>query len=310
MTVMVNKKVLVTGSSGFIGSHIIREFFDLGYEVISVSRTDQSSSFTLDISGDTDWSDVLDDIDIIVHCAAVTHDMKISEDTLNSYKKINVDGTLNLARQAKTTVKRFIFLSSVKVNGEETFNSDFFADDPPNPVDPYAKSKKQAEDGLRKIAKSSEMEVVIIRPPLVYGKNPKGNLEKLAKYLDTKIPIIPFGLVTFNSRSLLYIGNLVDFIHICIVHKAAGNETFLISDDCDLNTASIISLICEAIKVKPILLPVPIFLLRLLFKITGRKNYGSRLIGNLCVDVSKNKELLGWSPKYKVKEGFYRSFRS
>ena len=310
MSIQVKKKVLVTGSSGFIGSHVIREFFDLGYEVISVSRTDQSSSFTLDISGDTDWSDVLDDIDIIVHCAAATHIMKISEDTLNSYKKVNIDGTLNLAEQAKATVKRFIFLSSVKVNGEETFSSNFTADDPPNPLDPYARSKKLAEDGLREIAKSSEMEVVIIRPPLVYGKNPKGNLEKLAKFPDTKIPIIPFGLVTFNLRSLLYIGNLVDFIHICIVHKAAGNETFLISDDCDLNTVSIISMICEAIKVKPVLLPVPIFLLRLLFKVSGKKDYRSRLIGNLCVDVTKNKQLLGWSPKYKVKDGFYRSFGS
>lgn len=308
MSVLVKRKVLVTGSSGFIGSHVIREFFDLGYEVIGVSRTDQSSSFTLDISGDTDWSDVLDDIDIIVHCAATVHQMNLSEDALKSYEEVNVDGTLNLANQAKANVKRFIFLSTVKVNGEETFNEKFFADDICNPIDPYALSKAKAEIGLKEIANSSRMEVVIIRPPLVYGKNPKGNLEKLAKYLGTKIPIIPFGLVTFNSRSLLYIGNLVDFIHICTVHKAAGNETFLISDDCDLNTVSIISMICEAIEVKPILLPIPIFFLRLLFKILRKKDYGSRLIGNLCVDVTKNKQLLGWSPKYKVKEGFYRSF--
>jgi nucleoside-diphosphate-sugar epimerase len=309
MSDSVKKKVLVTGSSGFIGSHVVSEFINLGYEVVGVSRSEQASSHVIrDISGDTDWSDVLEDIDIIIHCAAAVHQIELSENVLNSYRQLNVDGTLNLAEQAKATVKRFIFLSTVKVNGEETFSSNFFTDDPPNPLDPYGTSKERAEAGLREIAKSSKMEIVIIRPPLVYGPNPKGNLEKLAKYLDSKMPL-PFGLVTSNSRSLLYIGNLVDFIYICAVHKAAVNETFLISDDSDLATASIISLIGKALDVRPILLPVPVFVLKILFKALGKKEYGSRLLGNLCVDVTKNKQLLDWKPKYSVEEGFHRSFK-
>ena len=215
---------------------------------------------------------------------------------------------MNLAEQAKATVKRFIFLSTVKVNGEETFSRKFFADDLPNPLDPYSISKERAEAGLREIAKSSKMEIVIIRPPLVYGPNPKGNLEKLAKYLDGKMPL-PFGSVTSNSRSLVYVGNLVDFIYICAEHKAAINETFLISDDSDLTTASIISLIGEALDVRPILLPVPIFVLKLLFTALGKKEYGARLLGNLCVDVTKNKQLLGWKPKFSVQTGFHHSFK-
>ena len=162
----VDKKVLVTGSSGFIGSHVVREFIDLGYEVVGVSRSEQASSHVIrDISGDTDWSDVLEDIDIVIHCAAAVHQMELSESALISYQRLNVDGTLNLAEQAKASVKRFIFLSTVKVNGEEAFSDKFFADDIPNPIDPYGISKERAETGLREIAQSSKMEVVIIRPP-------------------------------------------------------------------------------------------------------------------------------------------------
>ena len=306
----VKKKVLVTGSSGFIGSHLVSKFIHLGYEVIEVSRSRKTSSHvTKDISGDTDWSDVLEGIEVIVHCAAAVHQMNLSENTLNSYQLLNVEGTINLAEQAKATVKRFIFISSVKVNGEETFNTSFFADDSPNPKDSYGLSKERAETGLREIAKLSKMEVVIIRPPLVYGPNPKGNLEKLVEYLQGKIPFLPFGLVTSNSRSLLYIGNLIDFICICIEHKAASNETFLISDDSDLTTFDIISLIGNALDVRPILFPVPVFILRLLFVVLGKKDYGARLLGNLCVDVTKNKKLLGWTPKFSVQEGFQYSFK-
>ena len=304
-----NKKVLVTGSSGFIGSHVVREFINLGYEVVGVSRSEQGGSHVMrDISGDTDWSDVLHDIDIVIHCAAAVHQMELSESAFISYQRLNVDGTLNLAEQAKASVKRFIFLSTIKVNGEETFDEIFFADDVPNPIDSYGRSKERAEAGLREIAQSSKMEIVIIRPPLVYGPNPKGNLKKLAKYLDGKMPL-PFGLVTSNSRSLLYVGNLVDFICICAEHKAAINETFLISDDSDLSTASIIFLIGKALNVRTKLLPVPVFVLSLLFRALGKKDYGTRLLGNLCVDVTKNKQLLGWKPKFSVQEGFYHSFK-
>jgi len=306
---MNSKKVLITGSTGFIGSHIVKGFIELGFEVTGINRSENYSPHLIkNIRGDTDWSDVLDDVDIIVHCAAAVHQMDLSEDALKSYHEVNVDGTLNLANQAKANVKRFIFLSTVKVNGEETFNKKYFADDIPDPLDPYALSKAKAEIGLKEIAKSSKMEVVIIRPPLVYGPNPKGNLEKLTKSLVRKIPL-PFGSIRHNSRSLVYVGNLVDFIIVCSEHMAAKNETFLISDDSDLSTASIISLIGNSLNIRTILLPVPMFILKLLFKILGREEYGKRLLGNLCVDVTKNKELLDWKPKFSVEEGFDHSFK-
>ena len=306
---MNSKKVLITGSTGFIGSHVVHGFVELGFEVIGISRTENHSPHVIkNICGDTDWSDVLEDVDIIVHCAAAVHQMDLSESVLQDYQQLNVEGTLNLADQAKATVKRFIFLSTVKVNGEETFGEKFCADSIPNPIDPYAISKARAETGLREIAKSSKMEIVIIRPPLAYGPNPKGNLEKLAKNLVRRMPL-PFGSITYNSRSLLYVGNLVDFICVCAEHKAAKNETFLISDDSDLSTASIISLIGKSLDIRTILLPVPVFILKLLFKILGKEEYRTRLLGNLCVDVTKNKELLDWKPKFSIQEGFHHSFK-
>ena len=308
MTGLSKKKVLVTGSTGFVGSNVISEFTELGYEVVGVSRSKNISSHSLDISGDTDWSNFLQNVDLIVHCAAAVHQMNISEDILNKYHQTNVDGTLNLANQAKDIVKRFIFLSTIKVNGEETIEEKFCADDNLNPGDPYSISKTKAELGLMKIARSSEMEVVIIRPPLVYGPNPKGNLKKLTKFIVKGIPL-PLGLVTHNSRSLLYLGNLVDFINVCAEHKAAKNETFLISDDSDLSTAGIISLIGESLGVRVTLLPIPIFIIKFLLRIIGKSDYEARLLGDLCLDVTKSKKLLNWKPKFSVQEGFYNSFR-
>jgi nucleoside-diphosphate-sugar epimerase len=309
MSNIVNKKVLITGSSGFVGSNVFREFIDLGYEVVGVNRAKHTNSHVLlDISGDTDWLDILDGVDIVIHCAAEVHQMNLNEKVQNSYQQVNVDGTLNLAEQAKNTVKRFIFLSTVKVNGEQTFKEPFFADDNPKPKDPYSISKERAEAGLRKIAQFSKMEVVIIRPPLVYGPNPKGNLEKLITLLKWKIPL-PFGSVNFNSRSYVYIGNLTDFIFICSTRAEAVNETFFISDDADLNTADVIALLAKVLAIKTIILPVPELILKSLFKIFRKKDLETRLLGNLCVDVTKNKELLGWKPKYSVEEGFHRSFK-
>jgi nucleoside-diphosphate-sugar epimerase len=309
MVDIVKKKVLVTGSTGFVGAHVVSRFNELGYEVVGISRSETSSPHLIkNISGNTDWSDVLVGIDLVIHCAAAVHQMKSSKKNLNNYEELNVYGTLNLAEQAKDSVRRFIFLSTAKVNGEETFSDKFFADDIANPVDPYSVSKQRAEVGLREIAESSTMEVVIIRPPLVYGPKPKGNLAMLAKYLVRKIPL-PFGSVVSNSRSLVYVGNLVDFILTCAEHKAAVNDTFLISDDSDLATASIISHIGNALELRPRLFPFPVTILNLLLRAIGRKEYGSRLLGNLCLDVTKNKRLLDWKPKYTVEEGFQESFK-
>ncbi len=305
-----NKKVLITGSTGFIGSHVVQSFTNLGYEVIGINRRENSSPHVIrNITANTDWSDLLEGIDIIVHCAAEVHQMDSSDSILSNYQETNLEGTLNLANQAKSSVKRFIFLSTVKVNGEETFEQRFCADDAPNPSGPYAISKANAENGLKEIAKSSKMEVVIIRSPLVYGPNPKGNLEILSKFLQKKIPL-PFGSITYNSRSLVYVGNLIDFICVCSEHSAAKNETFLVSDDEDLSTVSMISILAEALNTRAILLPVPAFILRVLFKLLGKKEYQSRLLGNLAVDINKNKELLDWNPKFSINDGFYHSFKN
>lgn len=305
---MDKKRILVTGSTGLVGSHVVREFVEAGYEVIGISRNNASSPNVIkDISGHTDWSDVLEGVELIIHCAAAVHRMTSSKNILQDYQALNVDGTLNLAEQAKNSVKRFIFLSTVKVNGEETFSDKFFADDIPNPADPYGVSKACAEVGLREIAASSKMEVVIIRPPLIYGPNLKGNLETLAKCVKRRIPL-PLGSLNSNSRSLVYVGNLVDFIYICAEHEAAINETFLISDGSDLSTATIIRSIGIALQIQPLLFSIPLFVLRFAFKVLGKKDYTVKLAGDLCVDLTKNKALLGWKPKYSVEEGFKLSF--
>lgn len=306
----MNKKVLITGSTGFIGSHILENFIELGYEVVGVSRSEKNHlTVTKNISDITDWSDVLDGVEIIIHCAAAVHKMNSSKQVLEDYEKLNVQGTLNLANQAKGSVKRFIFLSTVKVHGEESFSNKFFADDILNPADPYSESKLKAENGLKKIAESSKMELVIIRPPLVYGPNPKGNLKKLSHYIRKNIPL-PFKCVNANSRSMVYIRNLVDFIYICSEHKAAANQTFLISDDEDLSLVETINLISEALNKKSFLIPMPLFVLKLCLRLIGKDNYAIRLTGNLSVDITKNKKILGWKPKYKVKEAFQDSFKS
>ena len=305
-----SKKVLITGSSGFIGSHVFRYFQNAGYEVFGVSRYENNeSTIKKDISGNCDWSKELEDVEIVIHCAAAVHQMKASEETLKNYEDLNITATINLAEQAKNSVKRFIFLSTIKVMGEKSSEAKFSADDPTNPQDLYSISKQKAEEGLKKISNSSKMEIVIIRPPMVYGPNPKGNLEKLSNLIKSNIPL-PFGLVKSNTRSLLYVENLADFVLLCSEHNAAANETFLISDDEDLSTVDILVNISRALNKKILLLPIPIFLLKTLFFVIGKKDYVNRLMENLSVNVEKNKKLLDWRPKFSVDDGFFRSFKS
>tara|TARA_B000000565_G_C23766705_1_gene370620 strand:- start:676 stop:1608 length:933 start_codon:yes stop_codon:yes gene_type:complete len=301
--------ILITGASGFIGSAISEYFYNKNYKIIEVKRGETGENvISKDISGSTDWSDSLKGIDIIIHCAAAVHQMKESDHNIESYQKVNVAGTLNLANQAKNHVKRFIFLSTIKVNGEETFAMKFTPEEEVNPKDPYSISKKIAEDGLIEISKSSEMEVVIIRPPLVYGKNPKGNLGKLSNLINMRLPL-PFGLITTNKRSLIYIENLIEFINICTFHPKAANEKFLISDGEDISTKEMILLIAKAMNKKAYLVPIPSSLLRLFFVLIGKKEYGNRLMGSLSIDISKSKDRLGWDPKFSISEGFKNSFK-
>lgn len=303
-------KVLLTGSTGFLGS-VLRSSLILQnkYKVVSAVRT-ISTGVTHDtfvvgnIDSQTNYGEALVGADVVVHLAARAHIMKDEvSDPLAEYRKVNVNGTFNLARQAAAAgVKRFIYLSSIKVNGESTSGRSVFSDtDTPAPVDPYGLSKNEAEDGLRQLSKETGMEVVIIRPPLVYGPGVKANFLNLLKLSSTGVPL-PFGLVN-NRRSMVYVGNLVDFIIRCIDQPNAANETFLVSDGEDLSLRLLIGRIRSTLGRSALLLPVPLFVFQLAAALTGKRAVVDRLIGDLQVDSSKARHLLNWTPPYTVKQG-------
>jgi nucleoside-diphosphate-sugar epimerase len=243
-------------------------------------------------------------VSVIVHCAARVHVMKNVDlaDPLTEFRKVNVDGTLRLARQAaKTGVRRFILVSSIGVNGGETFGRPYAAADEVAPHTPYAVSKYEAEVQLRSLADETGMEVVIIRPPLVYGPNAPGNFASLMKYLVSGLPL-PLGSVTHNRRSLVFLDNLVDLIVTCVDHPAAANQTFLVSDDEDLSTVALLQRMAAALGTPARLIPVPLAALKLGARIVGRPELAQRLLGSLELDISKTKSMLGWSPPVKVDE--------
>lgn len=244
------------------------------------------------------------DVDVVIHCAARAHIMKDEmADPLAEYRKVNVDGSMNLARQAlEAGLRRFIYISSVKVNGESTNGRlPFTEKDIPAPEDAYGISKLEAEQALIELTKNSGMDLVIIRPPLVYGPGVKANFLSLIKL--SSIPIaLPFGLV-HNKRSMVFVGNLVDFICACIEHPSAANEVFLVSDGEDISLKELITHIRKALGRRANMLPVPVFLLNLLGIITGKKAVIDRLVGDLQLDSTKAQSLLGWKPPFSVQQG-------
>jgi lipopolysaccharide/colanic/teichoic acid biosynthesis glycosyltransferase/nucleoside-diphosphate-sugar epimerase len=259
------------------------------------------------IDGETDWTDALICVDVVTHLAARVHMMKDkAADPLAVFRTINVDGTLNLARQAAAAmVKRFVFISSVKVNGEATLpGRPFAADDIPAPLDPYGVSKMEAEQGLRQIAAETGMEVVIIRPPLVYGPVVKANFAALMRAVQRGWPL-PLGAV-HNQRSLVALDNLVDFIVSCMTHPQAANQTFLVSDGQDMSTTELVRGLASAAGVPARLLPVPVWALQAGAALLGKRDAVQRLCGNLQVDMSKARSLLGWLPPVSVEEGLRR----
>jgi nucleoside-diphosphate-sugar epimerase len=228
-------------------------------------------------------------------------------DTLMAFRAVNVDGTLNLARQAAALgVKRFVFISSVKVNGESTPpGREFTEADAPNPQDAYGQSKHEAEQGLRQLSADTGMEVVIIRPPLVYGPGVKANFAALMRAVQRGWPL-PLGAV-HNQRSLVALSNLVDFIVTCITHPQAANQTFLVSDGQDLSTTELVRGLAQAAGVPACLLPVPVWALQAGATLLGKGDAVQRLCGNLQVDMSKARSLLGWVPPVSVEEGLRRA---
>jgi nucleoside-diphosphate-sugar epimerase len=298
--------ILLTGATGFLGSKLATDLqskssVTMTLTVRRLTKISAGNTRIVDgLSADTDWSAALANQDIVIHAAARAHILKDEElDPLTEYRKVNVDGTLTLARQASLAgVKRFIFVSSIKVNGEGTLlGRPFQPEDSPSPKDSYGISKCEAEAGLLKLAAESGMEVVIIRPPLIYGPGVKANFASMVSWVRKGIPL-PFGMVG-NKRSLVAIDNLVDFILLCAdrsISPKAANQVFLVSDGEDVSTTTLLRKVARAYGVQAHLLPVPVLFLRLVAKLLGKSDVADRLFGNLQVDSRKALELLGWKP--------------
>jgi UDP-4-keto-D-QuiNAc 4-reductase len=306
---------LVTGATGFVGSalvqHLAREprFFVTAVVRDPAVRLPEGV-VPLVALGQTPFSEALplEGVSVVVYCAARVHVMNdIAPDPLAEFRKVNVVGTLNLARQAaKAGVRRFVFLSSIKVNGGATLPGQAFrANDAPAPEDAYGQSKWEAEDGLQMIAHETGMEVVVIRPPLVYGPGVKANFLELLKIVDKGFPL-PFRRIR-NRRSMIYLGNLVDAIHACAVHPNAAGEVFLVSDEQDLSTPELIMAIARAMGRPPRLFPVPQKLLEAGLAVSGRKQVAERICGSLTIDSSKIRYLMDWIPPYTVNQGLQRT---
>jgi UDP-glucose 4-epimerase len=262
------------------------------------------------LAADTDWRDALGGVAAVVHTAARVHMLDDrSADPTAEYRRINVASTLNLARQAVACgVRRLVFLSSIKVNGESTSLDGFFsADDSPKPADAYAISKNEAEVGLRQIGEETGLEVVIIRPVLVYGPGVRANFQSMLRWVDRAIPL-PFGAVR-NARSLVAVDNLVDLVKTCLHHPAAAQQTFLVSDGEDLSTPELLRRTAAAMGRRARLIPVPVFALRSAAKVAGKESLAERLCGSLRVNIEKTQRLLGWIPPVSVDQALVKTAR-
>jgi len=307
-------KVLVTGALGFVGKNLKAHLDAYGYNTIGLDKAALNGEvykniFRADILR-SDLTNFLSDIEIVVHLAARVHIMReTSSDPLKEYRMINVDGTIRLADAAiKAGVKRFIYLSSAKVNGETSLpNKPFKEGDQLSPSDAYSLSKCEAERCLMSLSKGSNMDVVIIRPPLVYGPGVKANFAELIKWIERGLPL-PLGRVISNKRSFVSINNLVDFIRICLNHQKASNEIFFVSDGEDVSTAELVKRLAKAMKKRAKLVPVPISVLKCGAMIVNKKQYVSRLLDSLQVDITKAKNLLGWMPPQSLDEGLLQIF--
>jgi len=318
MSVPKVQSVLVTGANGFVGSALVPELSRRGFDVWQMVRGKNYQDnlkikcFRIDDLDDVvDLTKPLKDVDVVIHLAARVHVMTDKHtDPLAEYRRVNVESTMNLAQQAASLgVKRFIFVSSVKVNGELTEKDiPFKANDIPNPQDPYGLSKLEAEIGLMQLAKKTGMEVVIVRPPLVYGPGVKANFLSMIKVLDKGIPL-PFGNVS-NKRSLVFVDNLVDLLIRVIDHPKAAGQVFLVSDDHDVSTTTLLRSMSSALGKKAKLIPVPMFVLKAIFYLIGKPSLSQRLLGSLCLDISKTKELLNWNPPVGFEEGISRAAKS
>jgi nucleoside-diphosphate-sugar epimerase len=308
-------KILLTGSTGFIGSELLRQLKLKKYLIHTSSRSTYEEkvngvkNFIINqIYNDTNWSEALEGVDCVIHCAGVaTETYKSDTSVLSYYRKINVEGTRNLAFQAAAKgVKRFIFISSIKVNGERTEGFLSFKNtDIPKPEGIYAISKWEAEQSLHSISKQTGLEIVIIRPPIVYGQQVKGNFYRLINFIDRGFPL-PFGKVN-NLRSYVALDNLVDLIICCINHPKAAGQIFLVSDGEDLSITDLIKKIAFILKKKPFLFPVPISFMKFSGKIMGKSREIDRLVSSLRLDCSHTSSLINWNRFTSVDEALFKT---
>ena len=298
-------KYLITGANGFLGKHLCKYLESQKINYLATVRTNPAINqiATGDLCTYSDWPGLFKGIDVVVHTAAKAHIMAKTKDHLESlnksYIKINFELTKNLAVAAKANkVKRFIFISTIKVNGEFTEKNPFRADDLPNPSDAYSISKHLAEKELLKLHEPGVFEVVIVRPCLIYGPGVKANFETLINLVQRRVPL-PFSLVQ-NKRSLLSVTSLADLIVLCATDKKAPGQVFLAADSQYLSLSEIIIKIAKALNVKPLLFPFPVSVMEIAAMIVGKKKYADRLFGNLEVDIEKTKTLLNWQPKNQI----------
>jgi len=315
--------ILVTGAQGFVGQPLSFALTKQGYQVRAALRGNfqtndgQQTISVGEINGDTHWAEALVDVAVVIHLAARVHVMnETAADALSAYRKVNVEGTLNLARQAvQAGVKRFIFISSIKVNGESTvLGHPFREEQTPAPLDAYGISKYEAELALQQLAKETGLELVIIRPVLIYGPGVKANFKAMMRCLDIGL-VLPLGSIQ-NQRSLLALDNLINLIQLCITHPAAANQIFLASDGVDMSTPELLIAMGSALGKPARLFKLPEPLIMIAAKLLDKHAMAERLCGSLQVDSSKARELLGWQPPLSVREALdkvaiaYRNNRS
>ncbi|WP_339532788.1 SDR family oxidoreductase [Pseudomonas mucidolens] len=310
-------RVLVTGGTGFIGAALVDKMNgDARFDVSASVRAGRTLSGVHthqipDLNAETSWLPALEGVDVVVHTAARVHVMHDSStDPLTEFRKVNVEGTLNLARQAaRSGVQRFVFLSSIKVNGEGTQpGRPYKPDDLPDPKDYYGISKMEAEIALRELAELEQMEVVIIRPVLVYGPGVKANFLSMIRWLNRGVPL-PLGSI-HNKRSLVCLDNLINMIITCIEHPSAANQVFLVSDGEDLSTTQLLVRISKALNKPSRLIPVPSRILELFAALLGKRDFSRRLCGSLQVDIAKNRELLNWTPQVSVDQALSKTVKN
>ncbi|KZN44390.1 UDP-glucose 4-epimerase family protein [Pseudoalteromonas luteoviolacea] len=301
-------KILITGYSGFVGSHLLGALDSLeNVNLLGRSAPAKCNKhLKANIDAQSDYSSVLDRVDVVVHIAARVHVMSdTAANPLEEFRAVNTEGTLNLAKQAVASgVKRFIFVSSIKVNGESTTGKEAFSSvDKPNPEDPYGVSKAEAEAQLIALGKETGLEIVIIRPPLVYGEGVKANFASLMNLVSKGLPL-PFRALVSNKRSLVSVYNLVDLIQVCISHPKAANQVFLVSDDEDISTAAMVALMAKVQDKPNLSVPIPALCFKIAGKLLSKEDVIDRLTGSLQVDITHTKNTLGWRPPYSIEHGF------